>query len=125
MGRKFLVIETFFGERKQNHYYLMLPKVRDKGFYRSVMSFNAFFNSTRRPKANVTEVRQFTADNHIDIQMEFNKNVDWDNLQTFESIWDFYKFIGYDYKTRKYASQETQKVFNGRHFVIPKKKTPS
>jgi hypothetical protein len=108
MSRKFLIIETYFGEnRQQNFYYLMLPDLQDKA-YRSSISFNAFFYSTRSPQSNVTNVRQFTASHESEIKYRkvFFKNVDWDNLKTFDSIWDFYKFIGYNYKTRKYESGE-------------------
>lgn len=102
----------------------MLPKGKENGFYRAVSSVNAFFNSMRNPKANVTEVRQFTADDEvgIEIRKKFLKDVDWDNLKTFKGIWDFYKFVGYDYKTRKYKSGETLKVWNGEYFVTPSKK---
>jgi hypothetical protein len=119
--RKHLVIETFFAEVRQNFYYLMLPDVREDGFYRAVSSYNAFFNGMRNPKANVTEVRQFTSDHEIGIQVrkQFLKNVDWDNLRTFQSIWEFYDFIGYDHKARKYKSGEVMKVWNGQHFVLP------
>jgi hypothetical protein len=124
MASKMLIIETFFGKRRQNFYYLMLPGVREDGFYRAVMSFSAFFQSMRNPHANVTEVRQFTA--HMEDEIEFRKrlfkDVDWERLRTFASIWEFYKFVGYDYKTRKYRSGETKKVFNGRHFVVPKRR---
>lgn len=123
---KNLVIETYFTKKEQNFYYLMLPDVGEDGFYRAVSSFNAFFNSMRNPKANVTAVRQFTADYEDDIHHRRDsvlyKDVDWDNLRTFDSIWDFYKFIGYDHKTRKYKSGEAKKVWNGTHFVVPKKK---
>lgn len=102
----------------------MLPDVTEQGFYRAVMSFSGFFQSTRNPKANVTEVRQFTVDDDdgILLRKKFIKDVDWNNLKCFASIWDFYKYIGYDYKTRKYNSGEKQKVWNGSQFVVPKKK---
>lgn len=125
MPSKHLIIETYFNERKQNFYYLMLPNVTEDGFYRSVRSFNGFFNGTRDPKANVTEIRQFTCTYEYEIKFrkEFFKDVDWDNLKTFDSIWSFYEFIGYNYKTRKYASGEVLRVWNGIHFVIPKRKS--
>jgi hypothetical protein len=123
--RQFLVIETYFTKKEQNFYYLMLPDCREDGFYRAVMSFNAFFNSTRNPTANVTEVRQFTSDDSFGIDIrkksKLYSHVDWDNLRTFASIWDFYKFIGYDYKARSYKSGEAMKVWKGC-FVVPKKK---
>jgi hypothetical protein len=109
VSRKYLVIETFFKETKQNFYYLMLPDVRDDGFYRAATSYNAFFNSIKKPKANVTDVRQFTSDDELGIEIRKKhepRSIDWDNLQTFASIWEFYKFIGYDYKSRKYKSGE-------------------
>lgn len=121
---KILVIETYFSKNEQNFYYVILPETRENGFYRAVSSVNAFFNSIRNPKANVTAVRQFTADYEVEVQFrkKFFKNIDWDNLRTFDSIWEFYNFIGYDYKNRKYKSGETLKIWNGKHFVTPSKK---
>lgn len=124
MATRVLVTETYFNERKQNFYYVMLPDIGEDGFYRAVGSVNAFFNSLRNPKANVTEVRQFTHDHEDDaaIRKQFLKDVDWNNLRTFGSIWEFYDFIGYDYKTRTYRSGEVKKIFNGSQFVMPKRK---
>lgn len=121
--RKILIIETFSSKKEQNLYYVMLPDVTEKGFYRAIGSFNAFFNSTRNPKANVTELRQFRAETDLEEGISFHKfwhNIDWDKLKTFASIWDFYKFIGYDYKTRSYQSGEKRKIWNGKFFVVPK-----
>jgi len=124
--RKYLIIETFYTKEEQNFYYLMLPDVRDHGFYRSTMSFNAFFNCIRNPHANVTEVRQFTSDHEDDIKHRKDsilyKDVDWDNLKTFDSIWAFYDFIGYDRHKRKYKSGEVLKIWTDNGFVLPKKK---
>lgn len=123
-GNKVLVIETFFAKEEQNFYYLLMPKTSDNGYYRAASSFNAFFNSTRNPKANVTEVRQFTADIEEDIKHRkaLFKDVDWDNLHIFENIWEFYDFIGWDRKARKYKSGETLKTWNGTHFIVPRGK---
>lgn len=125
MSRKYLVTETFFDDRPQNFYYVLLPDGREDGFYRDTMTFNAFFMSLRNPKANVTEVRQFTVDDTtgIEIKKKYMEGVDFDNLQTFESMWKFYEFIGYDYKARKYSSGERMKIWNGRQFLLPKRRT--
>ncbi len=125
--RKGLVIETFFKEEKQNFYYLILPDLKDDGFYRTIRSFSGFFQSVRNPHANVTEIRQFTYHDHREIEFKkdfyrFNKTIDWDNLKTFESLWSFYDFIGYNYKTRKYKSGEVLKSFKNGRFILPKKR---
>lgn len=121
-----MVIETYLNERRQLCYYLKLPDVRDDGFYRSMRSFNAFFNSLRSPKANRTAVRQFTytPTEEIKFKKKYMKSVDWQNLKTFDSIWDFYEFIGYDYKARKYRSGEVMQRWNrnGSYFEVPKRK---
>lgn len=111
MSRKHLITETYLGDSKeQNFYYLMLPDVSEPGFYRATTSFNAFFNSRKKPRPNVTNVRQFTAcpDDEIVLRklMFRDAGVDWDNLRVFRSIWEFYNFIKYDYKTRQYTSKE-------------------
>ncbi len=119
-----LVIETYFDRPDQNFYYLMVPDASEAGFYRSVRSLNAFFYSVRSPKANVTEVRQFTCDDEdgcaIRKKSKMYADVEWESLRTFPSIWAFYDFIGYDFRARKYASGERMKVWDGNHFVVPK-----
>jgi hypothetical protein len=120
---KGLVIETFFNDPRHCYYYLVLPDVGEDGFYRDTMSFSAFFQSCRNPRANVTEVRQFTymAAYEIQFAKKYRANVDWDNLKTFESIWEFYDFIGYDRHARKYKSGEAMKRWDGSRFVFTKR----
>lgn len=103
---RYCIVETYLEIDRQNFYYLLLPDVREDGFYRQAMSFNAFFYSMRKPQANVTKDRQWTADDEagIEIRKRYNRHVDWANLRTFDSIWAFYDFIGYDYKKRKHPS---------------------
>lgn len=124
---KVLVIETFFGERKQNFYYLMMPAPSESGFYRDTRSFNAFFNSTRNPKANVTETRQFTWEDEFGIQIRkdsgFRKDIDWDGLKTFAGVGEFFEAIGYDPKARRYASGEAMKSWSNGGYVLRKPRT--
>jgi hypothetical protein len=121
-----LVIETYFDRDEQNFYYLMVPDVSEAHFYRSVRSLNAFFHSVRSPRANVTEVRQFTCDDEGDCALrkksKMYADVEWETLRTFPTIWAFYEFIGYDHKARRYASGERMKAWDGDHEVVPKRR---
>lgn len=116
-----LVTQTRFTPNRQTFFWVSMPEVREPGFYRAAVSFNAFFNSMRNPKANVTEVRQFTADLEDDaaVRMKFRPDVGWDQLRTFASIWEFYRFVGYDHRRRRYNSGERMKWWDGRRFVLP------
>lgn len=121
-----LVIETYFDRDEQNFYYLMVPDVSEPHFYRSVRALNAFFYSTRSPKANVTEVRQFTHDDEgglvVRKRSKMYADVDWKRLPVFLSVWSFFEFIGYDHRARRYASGERMRVWDGNRFVVPKRR---
>jgi len=108
----------------QTFYYLALPEPGEDNFYRATMSCNAFFNSARSPKANVTEFRQFTLHDPTDTmhRKEYLRHVAWDDLRCFPSIWDFFTFIGYDHRTRSYASGERLKTWTGTGFIVKQRR---
>jgi hypothetical protein len=77
-----------------------LPNVSEPGFYRSVGSFNAFFNSGKKGRHWTKHKLYHQMD---DISLGWHKKC-YINLETIEhkDIWEFYKYIGYDYKRKKY-----------------------
>lgn len=127
MKDKKLLVETFSNVRRQNFYWLVLPDVRDPGFYRDATAFNAFFNSLRNPHANVTDVRQFSAKCSDEV-CHYTRM--WgvtlrSKLPTFVGMKAFYTHIGYDPKTRSYASGERLKRFSlDRGFYLPGTRRP-
>lgn len=105
MPRIGYVLETFFDDRPQRVYKLTTPGVSEPGFYRQAVSLGGFFFSTRSPKANVTEVRQFTY--HSEGEPMWLPDVP--PIEINGGIPQFFEVIGYNPKTRKYASGERNK----------------
>lgn len=65
--------------------------------YRGRMTVNAFFYSPkhRNMSSNFTYVGK-----PVEEAIEFGENVT--DVKAVDSMWDFYKIIGYDYKKKKY-----------------------
>lgn len=72
---------------------------------------NSFFHAFRkdRTRPNVTELRQFTR--HDECESESYSHTTLPDV-TVSDIRAFFDLIGYDYKTRKYASGESIKRFD-------------
>jgi hypothetical protein len=98
-------------------YSLLMPSFNEPGFYRQTVSLNAFFNGTKKRNWKDWETNgtlytcvtwaeflmdqetwaSFCAEKHLDIAFH------WPYCNTeFNGIWNFYKYIGYDYKTKKW-----------------------
>lgn len=127
---QYLITETSYPcDSPNTHYFLNVPDPGEPGFYREVRSLNAFFFSSRNPRTNVTESRQFTAGDQIEIDIKKKSKffaIDWDNIPVFKSIGEFFKYISYDPKTRIYKSGERLQIWvDGEGFKIPKKRSPS
>ena len=88
----FLIIETYKDISRQNFYFL-----HPTDNYHEKISINAFFNYR-----NNTNKRVF--------QLIFPDQIDFYNIEsinyTFESIDEFYNFIGYDRKRKKYQDKD-------------------
>jgi hypothetical protein len=84
----------------------MQPNYGEEGFYRQVGSFNAFFKSAKR--RNTHDGFLYYPQDEEDYNFEFGlmrklgANPKGKTCITHPSIWEFYKAIGYDYKTKKY-----------------------
>ena len=101
--RDMFILET--SKDRTNYYqrkiYFQLHDVKDPGFYRAVGSFNALFHS-RNHRKNITELRQFT-----EHDMEFVDSYRTTAPSvTVGNLYDFFDLIGFDNKTKKYASGE-------------------
>ena len=74
-----------------------LPDVSEPGFYRQGVSFNSFFHFSGRNKFKNTHYKAYMLDDHI--WPRFSKRP---TIIECENIWEFYKLINFDYKTKKY-----------------------
>ncbi len=110
MTRTGYILETFFNGTHQNIYELKTPDFNEPNFYRQSMAKNAFFWSMRNPIAHSTEVRQFTYHQRKD--EIFLHQLLTPILKTFHGIKEFFEYIGYDPKTRKYSSGEKMRVWD-------------
>ena len=88
----FLIIETYKDMGKQNFYYLC-----PTDNYREKISLNAFFNSK-----NNTNKRVFQLIFPDEICFYDVKSISY----TFKNIDEFYCFVGYDRKRKKYQDKD-------------------
>lgn len=87
-----------------------VPNVSGKGFYRAITSYNAFvFGENKRCYSpNFLYYGQrwedyvLFSDSTFDIFEDMNITQDITPIIDHSSIWDFYKYIGYDHKKNKY-----------------------
>jgi hypothetical protein len=102
-----------------------VPDFRDPGFYRSTMSYSAFFHGHRNDRNNFWALHPRTAKAngfkskkpthkfwyHMIPREEWEDNIKREfykldkalPIVEHASIWDFYKHIGFDYKTGKWS----------------------
>lgn len=110
-------------------YRLLMPQYNEPGFYRQTVSFNAFFHTWNKKlsraidRYGLYDLRinkhkpNHMPDGHLlmvhpDNEYEMELRMSWADAKRkaenfrikaeFKSIWEFYEFIGFDYKTRKY-----------------------
>jgi len=100
-------------------YILYTPDYNEPGFYRQMVSMDAFFQSMKKRNKTPDGVWYFM-DTWRDYEREResdkrcyekygieNKHVFYDTV--FNSIWEFYLHIGYDYKKQKYINYDYRK----------------
>jgi hypothetical protein len=81
------------------------PKIGEDGFYRQGLSIDAFRNNQhrRRELKKYWFYVDFERDQHGNLgNIKYHKEIGVDVINLFTCVWDFYTFIGYDYKTKKY-----------------------
>lgn len=111
--REFIVRQTdLTKERNRNAIYtLFLPDVSEKDFYKQTKSLNAFFHNPKKKRNWSPDGRLFTLltleEYEIDkeINEKYLKLYDIKYTQhsgiTFNGIYEFYNYIGYNGKTKK------------------------
>lgn len=82
-----------------------LPNFGEQGFYRSVVSYDAFFHGMKSKNYDLRRNILYFANFQQDLDI-FNTYEDVIALpQTiYKNIWEFYKGIGYNYKKKKYEA---------------------
>ena len=114
MPHTFVVHKLSTNDNSVDEYYtLNMPTVYEPGFYRQTGSFNAFFNAytKRKFRPNWQNGILFHAESKRDWDRsvfggKFFAKKDFKFVANFDSIWDFYKYIDYDYKRKKYGKHD-------------------
>ena len=63
--------------------------------YRSIVSYNAFSHGSKHRNQNLKQLKFY----HCELQSDPNSPT-----ILFDSIWNFYKFVGYNYKLKKWLT---------------------
>lgn len=85
------------------HHKIQIPDVSEPGFYRTITSFNAFFNSIYRRNWSDDHLFQVIDDRMTERRQDWELQRD-DKLPVHEhaSLYAFFDAIGYDRTTKKY-----------------------
>ncbi len=84
-----------------------VPTVGEKGFYRSAISIGAWDEREVKNYVEKFYMKRKPCPRHWSVKREtkYMHPLDYQNVPIVEheTLWDFYKYVGYDYKTQKYA----------------------
>lgn len=84
-----------------------MPDVSEKGFYRAAVSISAWEEREVKNYVDRFYTKRKPCPRHWSVERDTNHMhpLDYQNVPIVEheTLWDFYKYIGYDYKTQKYA----------------------
>lgn len=77
------------------------PEFKDKGFYRTIISYSAFFESTKIRNKNENHLFLVVREDEPKTAYEIERD---NNLPTFyhNDLLSFFEYIGYNRKTKKY-----------------------
>ena len=83
------------------------PNVGEKGFYRAAISMGAWDEREVKNYVDKFYTKRKPCPRHWSVKYEtkYMHPLDYQNIPIIEhdTLWDFYKYVGYDYKTQKYA----------------------
>lgn len=82
-----------------------LPNPGEQGFYRSTTSFNSFFYSSKMRNRKGKTTLFYAKDGEELMYWGLEEGTP---VIEYANIWDFYKAIGYDYKSKKYLAQKEE-----------------
>jgi len=108
-GRDCSGIEWINGERTALHI-IRMPDITDKGFYRSAVSQEYFIERETRNWYENYYLKNKVCSKRVSVAYSYDSPSqiklcrDIENLPIFEhkSIWEFYDYIGYNRKTKKF-----------------------
>lgn len=112
------VLTTQWDNGKQHTLHIIhRPTVFEKGFYRQTTSFGAFINREKTASMKHTEEGRYCLGDWNPKTWIISRNCDkfsydkhnlgpipaeqWDIVEH-KSVWAFYRYIGYDYKKKRY-----------------------
>lgn len=81
------------------------PTVSEDGFYRQGLSIDAFRSNQhkRRGMHKYWFYVDFERDQHGNLgNAKYHKDIGIVISESFNSVWEFYEYIGYEYKKKKY-----------------------
>jgi hypothetical protein len=82
-------------------------KIDGVGFYRTIVSLNAFFHGGSSHYRNWTDKRLFSLKTEREVEFERERGrLEGGPTIPFSSLFAFYRHIGYDYKAKKYTTGE-------------------
>lgn len=125
-GRDVVAIEWIDNNQAVIHF-IHIPNVSEPGFYRTAISLEYYRNRELTGWYDKYHQKGKVCPRRFTVKFSYEKFVAEvartednlrkyvpgyvDNLRTLpifehESLWEFYKFIGYDYKTQKYTKEQ-------------------
>lgn len=92
-------------------YMVLIPKFGEPGFYQQATSLNWFKDRELKRAFPDTEsvdwVKHAQSIEYCSVQFA-DDQPDVKSVQTFTSLWDFYRHIRYDYKRKRYLTETGQ-----------------
>jgi hypothetical protein len=89
---------------------IQIPEFKDEGFYRTMISYDAFFESPKRRNKNDDYLYLVVTDNTISdsmrekfpdvVKREEERDANLPRIKH-DSLYDFFEYIGYDRKKQK------------------------
>ena len=87
-------------------FFVKTPNVSEDGSYRQGLSIDAFRNNQhkRRESKKYWFYVDFERNQHHNLgNIEFHKKIGIKVVNSFNSVWEFYDYIGFNYKKKVYA----------------------
>lgn len=109
---KFLTVRQIDLKRKCEHiklHKIRFPEMQDSGFYRTLISYSAFFESPKRRNKNDDFLYYLEDDYPIIDKSEYAIERDKKlPVVEHEGLYDFFEYIGYDRKTKRLTTSKNR-----------------
>lgn len=88
-------------EKKKRYFHLVLPSATEPDFYRQTVSFNAFFRGLKRRNRSPSTL--YIAYDEDLLTAYLRERFSSHKVLRFDSIWDFYKAVGYNHRKNSWV----------------------